>query len=133
MKYEATVVGGIRIYRVFCNEKLLVEVDQKKLPRVPGLFEKAGYPEVAEDMIESLPNLHKCTCKVCGTEFVGAASRNYTCSSECKKKYILMQRGRYVKKSDNEENVKRARELGMSYGKYMAMKYIEAGNASVKI
>ena len=74
MVYEATLKEGTRIYRVFKEDKLLAECNQKELRYMPQRFIDEGLVDIANDMIDSLPNLKRRTCKICGKEFVGVSS-----------------------------------------------------------
>ena len=135
--YEATLVEGSRIYRVFLEEKLLAECNAKDLKHMPHRLKDKGFENIAEDLVDTLPNLRRCTCKVCGKEFIGASSRNYTCSEEC---LMIAHRrrasGREVYKNVNTgrqfiaDSIE-ARKLGMSYGKYKALQYIANGGTKV--
>ena len=135
MVYEATLKEGSRIYRVFKEGELLAEGNQKELRYIPQRLADQGMVDIANDMIDSLPSLKRCTCKICGKEFIGISSRSYTCSKEC---YDESQRNRArkVKKITYDsfaEASKKARELGMSYGKYKAMLFIQNGGARVEL
>lgn len=144
MVYEATLKEGSRIYRVFQEDKLLAECNAKELRYMPKRLMEEGLHAIADDLIDTLPNLKRCTCVVCGSEFIGAASRNYTCSSKCyEEKHKIREREAYVKRVGGRrpehkkdlfsEHSKEARRLGMSYGKYKAMLFIQQGGARVEI
>ena len=148
MVYEATLKDGNRVYRVFRNDKLLAECNAKELRGLPRQFIDKGLGDIANDMIDSLPNFKRCTCIVCGKSFVGASARNYTCSPMCyEERHRARERAAYMKrvgvtsrtmkketKRDvNEDAVKEAKRLGMSYGKYKAMQYIQSGGARVDV
>ena len=79
---------------------------------------------------------HKLTCAVCGGTFYSQRSNTPVCSETCRHKYKMMKKAEMVKsntpatptskrKSHIEEINAAARAAGMTYGKYVAMKYIE--------
>lgn len=78
---------------------------------------------------------HKQTCVICGNVFTSTRCSQVCCSAECKRKRknelhaetMKEQRikERNKKKSDLAGLSRKAREMGMSYGKMQALKYIE--------
>lgn len=82
-------------------------------------------------------------CIICGKQFMYDKGRKYTCSEPCKAErnrrdnlvYIREKRAENKPKpkkvkSDLNKDLKKARELGMSYGKYKA--YMSGGLAIEK-
>lgn len=79
--------------------------------------------------------MHNKKCKLCGKPFLTANLNTKYCSPDCKKearKRMEHQRwedekGRRCRKKPStlSETNRLAREAGMSYGKYIAMKYME--------
>ena len=79
-------------------------------------------------------------CKVCGREFFGLSTAK-TCSPACKKESKRVQEAvRRIKVREEQESSKKnmselarlneeARAAGMSYGQYVAMKYVEKERA----
>lgn len=78
----------------------------------------------------------KKTCEYCHEQYIGRANQFY-CSPKCRQKAANERvKEVYPQHVENRKKVKRnsqlvetnrlAREAGMSYGKYMALKYMEA-------
>ena len=66
-------------------------------------------------------------CRHCGKPFEAQSYKNKLCSEECKRERIKEQKHR-KKKKPNEDIVDisvKAKEMGMSYGKYQAMQYMK--------
>ena len=126
MVYEASLKEGSRIYRVFQNDKLIAEGNQKELPLIPRRFMEEGLNDIAHDMIESLPNLKWCTCEICGDKYISSASRNKTCSEVCRtERHLRRKRKQPIEKKQTENVALKARELGISYGEYRAIQYMK--------
>lgn len=79
---------------------------------------------------------HKLTCAVCGGTFYSHRRNTPVCSETCRRQYKKMKKAEMVKsntsatptqkrKSHIEDINAAARAAGMTYGKYMAMKYAE--------
>jgi predicted nucleic acid-binding Zn ribbon protein len=71
--------------------------------------------------------MYWCTCAICGKKFLWKNSGKKFCSDECKAKYEPPRRERKKEEKGNSltEDAAEARKMGMSYGKYMALKYIK--------
>lgn len=74
-------------------------------------------------------NLKDIKCHICGNMF--KSNRNaYVCSKECKKvlkrqyyrKYSEAKKNKEKQNKNLEENLKEAEKLGLSYGKYIAIR-----------
>ena len=77
---------------------------------------------------------HKLTCAVCGGTFYSQRRNTPVCSEACRKKYkqrLRQERAEEnaVPKRERKSNIAdinaAARAAGMTYGKYVAMKYAE--------
>ena len=59
----------------------------------------------------------------CGTEFLGTRTQQYCCP-ECRvPRYIPKRKKKQKKACTLDEVARQAKELGISYGKYVAMQY----------
>ena len=77
----------------------------------------------------------KCKNTNCGSEFMGTRTQQYCCSGcrvptgyykkKPKKKTPTQSKANQNKVSSINDVAQKARELGMSYGKYVEMQYLE--------
>lgn len=70
-------------------------------------------------------SLYKRNCKnhKCGKEFMGTRNQVYCCPACRVPIYKPKEKSKPIKKCTIEEITKQAKELGMSYGQYVAMQY----------
>ena len=68
-----------------------------------------------------------CRCAICKKEFTARSSNQKYCSAECRKIIVKLNRAKkrkHIVHTDNLTEIqKKAWELGMSYGQYVAMQY----------
>lgn len=69
--------------------------------------------------------LYKRICKnsMCGKEFMGTRTQQYCCHSCRVPTYKPKRKYNKIKNCTLDEVARRAKEHGMSYGKYVAMQY----------
>lgn len=79
---------------------------------------------------------HKLTCAVCGGTFYSQRRNTPVCSETCRRQYeknkkaeinkgVATKQAKEKRKSNIADINAAARAAGMTYGRYMAMKYIE--------
>ena len=64
----------------------------------------------------------KCKNQDCGNEFMGTKTQQY-CSPDCRVPTYIPKKKKQTKDCTLDEVARRAKENGMSYGKYVAMQY----------
>ena len=149
--YEAAVENGKRIHRVIYKGEVIDECWIKDLAMAPDRLRRKGLSAIAEDLTESSPCIYRKTCRVCGKEFLSISPKILTCSEECKVKNRKETRSKYYdpskkqavtiarerrierERDPNLADLKEARRLGLSYGKYQAMLFIRSGGAAVTV
>lgn len=69
------------------------------------------------------------TCEFCGKEYEAVRSSQKYCSQQCRKEMqkSLGEMKKIKKTSHIVDTCREARKLGMSYGKYQAMRMMKAG------
>lgn len=126
IEYETTQ-QGIVVVSTETDERYLIE--KSKTDEQIRRFK----PKVIAEMVDIIPSLSVKECEICGSEFYSQTARQKVCSHEC-----FLERARRTsrkatkKKQDEKEEIKarklsldekiaKARALGISYGKYVAI------------
>lgn len=128
IEYETTQ-QGIVVVSTETDERYLIE--KSKTDEQIRRFK----PEVIAEMVDIIPSLSVKECEICGSEFYSQTARQKVCSHEC----FLERARRTSRKATREKNetkkeaeeralsldekIAKARELGISYGKYVALKH----------
>jgi hypothetical protein len=127
IEYETTQ-QGIVVVSTETDERYLIEKSKtdEQIRRLK--------PEVIAEMVDIIPSLSVKECEICGSEFYSQTARQKVCSHECflerarrtsrkatKKKQAKEEKE--VRKLSLDEKIAKARMLGISYGKYVAIKH----------
>ena len=128
IEYETTQ-QGIVVVSTETDERYLIE--KSKTDEQIRRFK----PEVIAEMVDIIPSLSVKECEICGSEFYSQTARQKVCSHECflerarrtsrkatKKKQDAKEE-KEVRKLSLDEKIAKARMLGISYGKYVAIKH----------
>lgn len=128
IEYETTQ-QGIVVVSTETDERYLIE--KSKTDEQIRRFK----PEVIAEMVDIIPSLSVKECEICGNEFYSQTARQKVCSHECflerarrtsrkatKKKQDAKEE-KAVRKLSLDEKIAKARMLGISYGKYVAIKH----------
>lgn len=128
IEYETTQ-QGIVVVSTETDERYLIE--KSKTDEQIRQFK----PEVIAEMVDIIPSLSIKECEICGSEFYSQTARQKVCSHECflerarrtsrkatKKKQDAKEE-KEVRKLSLDEKIAKARMLGISYGKYVAIKH----------
>lgn len=128
IEYETTQ-QGIVVVSTETDERYLIE--KSKTDEQIRRFK----PEVIAEMVDIIPSLYVKECEICGSEFYSQTARQKVCSHECflerarrtsrkatKKKQDAKEE-KEVRKLSLDEKIAKARMLGISYGKYVAIKH----------
>lgn len=126
IEYETTQ-QGIVVVSTETDERYLIE--KSKTDEQIRRFK----PEVIAEMVDIIPSLSVKECEICGSEFYSQTARQKVCSHECflerarrtsrkatKKKQDAKEE-KEVRKLSLDEKIAKARTLGISYGKYVAI------------
>jgi len=126
IEYETTQ-QGIVVVSTETDERYLIE--KSKTDEQIRRFK----PEVIAEMVDIIPSLSVKECEICGSEFYSQTARQKVCSHECflerarrtsKKATKKKQDAKEEKKTRKlslDEKIAKARMLGISYGKYVAI------------
>lgn len=128
IEYETTQ-QGIVVVSTETDERYLIE--KSKTDEQIRRFK----PEVIAEMVDIIPSLSVKECEICGSEFYSQTARQKVCSHECflertrrtsrkatKKKQDAKEE-KEVRELSLDEKIAKARMLGISYGKYVAIKH----------
>jgi bacteriophage lambda ninG protein len=128
IEYETTQ-QGIVVVSTETDERYLIE--KSKTDEQIRRFK----PEVIAEMVDIIPSLSVKECEICGSEFYSQTARQKVCSHECflerarrtskkaTKKKQDEKKEKEVRKLSLDEKIAKARMLGISYGKYVAIKH----------
>lgn len=128
IEYETTQ-QGIVVVSTETDERYLIE--KSKTDEQIRRFK----PEVIAEMVDIIPSLSVKECEICGSEFYSQTARQKVCSHECflerarrtskkaTKKKQDEKKEKEVRKRSLDEKIAKARALGISYGKYVALKH----------
>ena len=128
IEYETTQ-QGIVVVSTETDERYLIE--KSKTDEQIRRFK----PEVIAEMVDIIPSLSVKECEICGSEFYSQTARQKVCSHECflerarrtsrkaTKKKQDAKGEKEVRKLSLDEKIAKARMLGISYGKYVAIKH----------
>lgn len=123
----ATTQQGIVVVSTETDERYLIE--KSKTDEQIRRFK----PEVIAEMVDIIPSLSVKECEICGSEFYSQTARQKVCSHECflerarrtskkaTKKKQDEKKEKEVRKLSLDEKIAKARTLGISYGKYVAI------------
>lgn len=138
IEYETTQ-QGIVVVSTETDERYLIE--KSKTDEQIRRFK----PEVIAEMVDIIPSLSVKECEICGNEFYSQTARQKVCSHECflerarrtsrkatKKKQDAKEE-KEVRKLSLDEKIAKARMLGISYGKYVALKHAKTKGAKKKL
>lgn len=126
IEYETTQ-QGIVVVSTETDERYLIE--KSKTDEQIRRFK----PEVIAEMVDIIPSLSVEECEICGSEFYSQTARQKVCSHECflerarrtskkaTKKKQDEKKEKEVRKLSLDEKIAKARTLGISYGKYVAI------------
>lgn len=126
IEYETTQ-QGIVVVSTETDERCLIE--KSKTDEQIRRFK----PEVIAEMVDIIPSLSVKECEICGSEFYSQTARQKVCSHECflerarrtskkaTKKKKDEKKEKEVRKLSLDEKIAKARTLGISYGKYVAI------------
>lgn len=126
IEYETTQ-QGIVVVSTETDERYLIE--KSKTDEQIRRFK----PEVIAEMVDIIPSLSVKECEICGSEFYSQTARQKVCSHECflerarrtskkaTKKKQDEKKEKEVRKLSLDEKIAKARTLGISYGKYVAI------------
>lgn len=126
IEYETTQ-QGIVVVSTETDERYLIE--KSKTDEQIRRFK----PEVIAEMVDIIPSLSVKECEICGREFYSQTARQKVCSHECflerarrtskkaTKKKQDEKKEKEVRKLSLDEKIAKARTLGISYGKYVAI------------
>lgn len=126
IEYETTQ-QGIVVVSTETDERYLIE--KSKTDEQIRRFK----PEVIAEMVDIIPSLSVKECEICGSEFYSQTARQKVCSHECflerarrtskkaTKKKQDEKKEKEVRKLSLDEKIAKARALGISYGKYVAI------------
>ena len=135
IEYETTQ-QGVEVVSTETDERYFIE-KSKTDEQIRKLK-----PEVIAEMVDIIPNILVKKCEICGREFYSQTARQNVCSRDC-----FLERARRTsrkatkKKQDAKEEVKarklsldekiaKARMLGISYGKYVAITHANQGKVA---
>ena len=126
IEYETTQ-QGIVVVSTETDERYLIE--KSKTDEQIRRFK----PEVIAEMVDIIPSLSVKECEICGSEFYSQTARQKVCSHECflerakRTSKKATEKKKETKKEAEEralsldEKIAKARALGISYGKYVAI------------
>lgn len=126
IEYETTQ-QGIVVVSTETDERYLIE--KSKTDEQIRRFK----PKVIAEMVDIIPSLSVKECEICGSEFYSQTARQKVCSHECflerarrtskkaTKKKQDEKKEKEVRKLSLDEKIAKARTLGISYGKYVAI------------
>lgn len=135
IEYETTQ-QGIVVVSAETDERYLIE--KSKTDEQIRRFK----PEVIAEMVDIIPSLSVKECEICGSEFYSQTARQKVCSHECFLERARRTSRKAVKKKQAEkedikarklsldEKIAKARTLGISYGKYVAITHAEQGKVA---
>ena len=128
IEYETTQ-QGIVVVSTETDERYLIK--KSKTDEQIRRFK----PEVIAEMVDIIPSLSIKECEICGREFYSQTARQNVCSHDCfleraRRTSRKATRGKQETKKEAEERalsldekIAKARMLGISYGKYVAIKH----------
>ena len=73
----------------------------------------------SEECRKAARKVQEKVCKTCGKAFIPNRDHKKFCSAECKKNANKVEKPKPIKKLNVSAIARKARELGMSYGKYV--------------
>lgn len=128
IEYETTQ-QGVEVVSTETDERYFIE-KSKTDEQIRKLK-----PEVIAEMVDIIPNILVKKCEICGREFYSQTARQNVCSHDC-----FLERARRTSRKATEkknetkkeaeeralsldEKIAKARALGISYGKYVAIKH----------
>lgn len=126
IEYETTQ-QGIVVVSTETDERYLIE--KSKTDEQIRRFK----PKLIAEMVDIIPSLSVKECEICGSEFYSQTARQKVCSHECflerarrtskkaTKKKQDEKKEKEVRKLSLDEKIAKARTLGISYGKYVAI------------
>lgn len=83
-------------------------------------FKRQGYEKIcSEECRKVSKKVHERICGNCGKVFLPTRNHKKFCSVECKKSFKKVETFNPIKKLNISAIARKARELGMSYGKYV--------------
>lgn len=83
-------------------------------------FKRKGYEKIcSEECRKVSKKVHERICGNCGKVFLPTRNHKKFCSAECKKGLKKVETFNPIKKLNISAIARKARELGMSYGKYV--------------
>lgn len=130
IEYETTQ-QGVEVVSTETDERYFIEKSKtdEQIRRLK--------PEVIAEMVDIIPNILVKECEICGREFYSQTARQNVCSHDC----FLERARRTSRKATREKNetkkeaeekalsldekIAKARALGISYGKYVAIKQLK--------
>lgn len=128
IEYETTQ-QGVEVVSTETDERYFIE-KSKTDEQIRKLK-----PEVIAEMVDIIPNILVKKCEICGREFYSQTARQNVCSHECflerarrtsrkvtKKKQDAKEE-KEIRELSLDEKIAKARMLGISYGKYVAIKH----------
>lgn len=138
IEYETTQQGVV-VVSTETDERYLIE--KSKTDEQIRRFK----PEVIAEMVDIIPSLSVKECEICGNEFYSQTARQKVCSHECFLERARRTSKKATKKKQEtkkeveerelslDEKIAKARALGISYGKYVAIKHTKTKGAKKKL
>jgi predicted nucleic acid-binding Zn ribbon protein len=95
-------------------------------------FKRKGYEKICSEECRKVSRkVHERVCRTCGKVFMPTQDHKKFCSAECKKNAKKVEKPKPIKKLNISAIARNARELGMSYGKYV--EYLEKNKIILQV